>query len=61
MEYVLRHLDSVNLLAWLYKAGCLKRLNDEKGYQDCVTNVRICNPKSLEFIDTFLQRMKGDF
>jgi len=58
---VLNHIDGCCLRAWLYKAGTLKRLNNEAGYEECVHNAREFNRASFEFIDNFLNKMRSDF
>jgi len=61
LDYVLNNLDNCCLRAWLYKAGTLKRMNDEDGYKECVDNARRFNRSNLEYIDHFLERMRSDF
>ncbi|KAL7728035.1 hypothetical protein ACLKA6_017886 [Drosophila palustris] len=61
LDHVLNHLDGCCLRAWLYKAGTLKRMNNEAGYEECIGNARRFNSGNLQYIDMFLDKMRSDF
>ncbi|XP_034486210.1 tetratricopeptide repeat protein 12-like [Drosophila innubila] len=61
LDHVLNHLDGCCLQAWLYKAGTLKRMNNEAGYEECVDNARRFNSPSLKYIENFLNKMRSEF
>lgn len=61
MDYILYHLDKRNMRAWLYKAGTLKRLNNDAGYKECADNARRFNREHVNFVDVFLEKMRSEF
>ncbi|ALC47099.1 CG31294 [Drosophila busckii] len=61
LEHVLNDLDQKCLRAWLYKAGALKRLNNEAGFEECIDNARRFNRANLAYVDVFLEKMRSDF
>ncbi|XP_062124930.1 tetratricopeptide repeat protein 12-like [Drosophila sulfurigaster albostrigata] len=61
LDYVLNQLDSNCVQALLYKAGALKRMNNEDGFEECVANARRYNRSKSEYIDYFLDKMRTDF
>ncbi|TDG48794.1 hypothetical protein AWZ03_004697 [Drosophila navojoa] len=61
IDFVLYHLDFHSLRGWLYKAGTLKRMNNEAGYKECADNARRFNREFVGFVDKFLEKMRTDF
>ncbi|XP_034486185.1 tetratricopeptide repeat protein 12 [Drosophila innubila] len=61
LNHVLNNLDSCCLRAWLYKAGTLKRMNNDAGYEECVDNARRYNRRHLDYVEYFLDKMRSDF
>ncbi|KAH8359663.1 hypothetical protein KR093_008200 [Drosophila rubida] len=61
LDYVLNNLNSSCVQALLCKAGTLKRMNDEAGYEECVSNARRYNKSKTAYIDNFLDKMRTDF
>ncbi|KAH8310792.1 hypothetical protein KR044_003020 [Drosophila immigrans] len=61
LDHVLTHLDEFCLRALLYKAGTLKRMNDEAGFERCIENARRYNKSQTAYIDYFLEKMRSDF
>ncbi|XP_030565790.1 tetratricopeptide repeat protein 12 [Drosophila novamexicana] len=57
-DYVLNKLDPKYMRAWLYRAAAFKRLNDEKNYEECVYQVKRLNSKEIQFINSFLEKMR---
>ncbi|XP_064548330.1 tetratricopeptide repeat protein 12 [Drosophila montana] len=57
-DYILNKLDPKYMRAWLYRAAAFKRLNDEKNYEECVHQVKRLNTKEMQFIDSFLEKMR---
>ncbi|XP_051862537.1 tetratricopeptide repeat protein 12 [Drosophila albomicans] len=58
-DFVLNKLDEKNLRSWLYRAMAYKSLNDEANYENCIKYVRKYHSKQMEFIDTFIEKMKA--
>ncbi|EDW59404.1 tetratricopeptide repeat protein 12 [Drosophila virilis] len=61
LDYVLLHLDGRCLRAWLYRAGALKRMNNEDDYQRCLDNARRLNIAQVKYIEYFIEKMKSGF
>ncbi|KAH8420873.1 hypothetical protein KR222_007471 [Zaprionus bogoriensis] len=61
LDYVLYNLDGRCLRAWLYRAGVMKRMNDEGEYERCVAAARRFNRTEVNYIEYFLEKMKSDF
>ncbi|KAH8359660.1 hypothetical protein KR093_008201 [Drosophila rubida] len=61
LDYVLNKLDEHCLRALLYKAGTLKRMNNEAGFEECVANALRYNRSKKDYIEYFLDKMRSDF
>ncbi|XP_034488817.1 tetratricopeptide repeat protein 12 [Drosophila innubila] len=59
-DFVLNKLDEKNLRAWLYRAMAYKSLNDEASFENCIKYVRKYHSKQIEFIDSFIEKMKSN-
>ncbi|EDW59403.1 tetratricopeptide repeat protein 12 [Drosophila virilis] len=60
LDYVILNLDGRCLRAWLYRAGALKRMNNEAGYLDCIDNARRYNHSEEQYIENFIEKMRTD-
>ncbi|EDV93723.1 tetratricopeptide repeat protein 12 [Drosophila grimshawi] len=58
-DFVLNKLDEKNMRAWLYRALAYKSMSDEASYDNCIKYVRKYHSKQLEFIDTFVEKIKS--
>ncbi|XP_062124931.1 LOW QUALITY PROTEIN: tetratricopeptide repeat protein 12-like [Drosophila sulfurigaster albostrigata] len=61
LDHVLNNLDEICLRALLYKAGTLKRMNNETGFEQYVQTARRYHRSELTYIDYFLDKMRSDF
>ncbi|XP_030565851.1 tetratricopeptide repeat protein 12-like [Drosophila novamexicana] len=61
LDYVLLNLDGRCLRAWLYRAGALKRMNNEAGYLECIDNARRYNHSEEQYIEYFIEKIKSGF
>ncbi|KAM8705623.1 hypothetical protein ACLKA7_009999 [Drosophila subpalustris] len=57
-DFVLNNLDEKNLRAWLYRAMAYKSLKDESSFENCIKYVRKYHSKQMEFIDSFIEKIK---
>ncbi|ALC47100.1 maker221 [Drosophila busckii] len=60
-DYILNHLDPKYLRAWLYRAGAYQRLGDDQNYEYSVYQAKRLNYKDLEYIETFLEKVRSHF
>ncbi|XP_064547662.1 tetratricopeptide repeat protein 12 isoform X2 [Drosophila montana] len=60
LDFVIMNLDGRCLRAWLYRAGTLKRMNDEAGYQECIDSARRLNHGEEEYIEYFIKQSRTD-
>ncbi|KAH8359657.1 hypothetical protein KR093_008198, partial [Drosophila rubida] len=57
-NHVLCTLDPKYLRAFLYRAFAYKRMGDEKNFEQSIDEAKRVNSRSLNFIETFLERMR---
>ncbi|XP_060647663.1 tetratricopeptide repeat protein 12 isoform X1 [Drosophila nasuta] len=57
-NHILTKLDPRYLRAFLYRALAYKRMGDEKNFEQSINEAKQVNTRSLEFIDSFLDKMR---
>uniref|UniRef100_T1GXU0 Uncharacterized protein n=1 Tax=Megaselia scalaris TaxID=36166 RepID=T1GXU0_MEGSC len=59
-DFVINKIDEKNLRAWLYRAAAYFKQDDMKNFENCVKLVKKNNPKELEYIEEFVEKIRKE-
>ncbi|EDW80728.2 uncharacterized protein Dwil_GK11681 [Drosophila willistoni] len=63
LDYVLHKLNPKCMKAWLYRAGTMKRMNNETGFESAINMARKYQrtEKDTAYLQMFLEKVRSDF